>query len=112
MLNTNDKNKTDKNVNDKNATQDKSNTASTKGVDAGQIKIGMPVVCSKGGQFGVVDRVEGDSIKLNKDEKGVHHYIPVSSIVSIDDKVHANRPGEEMMRSWTTEAPSSKSKMA
>ncbi|MBK8170243.1 MAG: DUF2171 domain-containing protein [Sandaracinaceae bacterium] len=97
------------NTNDKNTTQDKSNKATTSGaVDKKQIKVGMPVVCSNDGQFGVVDRVEGDSIKLNKDDKGVHHYIPVSSIASVDDKVHANKPGEEMMRSWTTQAPGAK----
>ncbi len=35
-----------------------------------QIKEHMPVVCSNGGQFGTVDRVEGDTIKLTKDASG------------------------------------------
>ncbi len=42
-----------------------------------QISEHMPVVCSEGGQFGTVDRVEGGSIKLTKDQQGQHHSIPM-----------------------------------
>ena len=62
-----------------------------------------PVVCSDNGQFAVVDHMEGaNSIKLNKDAKGQHHYIPMSWVKSVDDKVHIDRPGEQAMREWTT----------
>ena len=53
------------------------------------IKPHMPVVCSNGGQFAVVDHLQGaTAIKLAKDSKGQHHYIPVSWVTRVDDQVH------------------------
>jgi hypothetical protein len=67
------------------------------------IKPHMPVVCSEGGQFAVVDHLQGaTSIKLAKDKSGQHHYIPVSWVTRVDDHVHIDRPGDEAMRQWTT----------
>ncbi|MBA3821905.1 MAG: DUF2171 domain-containing protein [Deltaproteobacteria bacterium] len=69
----------------------------------GLIKPNMPVVCSNDGQFAVVDHLEGtDLIKLNKDDKGTHHYIPLAWVSSVDDKVHVDRPGSQAMAEWTT----------
>lgn len=76
-------------------------------VSAQQIMPHMPVVCSEGGQFAVVDHVEGRSqIKLAKDDDGRHHYIPLEWVTYVDEKVHVDRPGKEAMRDWTTESPS------
>lgn len=70
------------------------------------IKPHMPVVCSNDGQFAVVDHLEGkDFIKLAKDKDGKHHYIPLTWVSSVDDKVHVDRPGEQAMREWSTEPP-------
>ena len=67
------------------------------------IKPHMPVVCSENGQFAVVDHVEGtDLVKLSKDKNGQHHYIPLTWITSVDDKVHVDRPGDQAMRDWST----------
>ena len=67
------------------------------------IKPHMPVVCSENGQFATVDHVEGtDMIKLTKDDKGQHHYIPLAWVTSVDDKVHVDRPGDQAMREWST----------
>jgi len=67
------------------------------------IKEAMPVVCSKDGQFAVVDHMEGsDTIKLAKDADGQHHYIPLTWVTSVDDKVHINRPGDQAMQEWWT----------
>ncbi len=67
------------------------------------IKPHMPVVCSEDGQFAVVDHVEGlDLIKLAKDKTGQHHYIPLTWVTSVDDKVHVDRPGDQAMREWAT----------
>jgi hypothetical protein len=67
------------------------------------IKPRMPVVCSNDGQFAVVDHLEGrDLIKLARDERGQHHYIPLAWVASVDDKVHIDRPGDQAMREWTT----------
>jgi hypothetical protein len=77
-----------------------------KPISPSQIKPQMKVVCSKDGQFGVVDHMQGPvTIKLNKDDKGVHHYIPLAWVTRVDDKVHADRPGEQVMREWSTEPP-------
>jgi hypothetical protein len=71
------------------------------------IKPHMPVVCSKDKQFATVDHIEGsNAIKLAKDDSGQHHFIPVSWVTSVDDKVHIDRPGAEAMRQWSTTAPS------
>jgi len=68
------------------------------------IKPNMPVVCSENGQFAVVDHLENGSIKLKKDKNGQHHFIPLSWVRNVDQKVHIDRPGEQAMREWTTSA--------
>jgi len=75
-------------------------------INSGTIKPHMPVVCSRNKQCATVDHVEGsDAIKLIKDASGEHHFIPMSWVTTVDDKVHVDRPGEQAMREWTT-APS------
>jgi hypothetical protein len=73
-------------------------------INTSSIKPEMPVVCSMDGQFATVDHLEGaNSIKLNKDENGEHHYIPLDWVVSTEDgKVKIDRPGEEAMQQWST----------
>jgi len=75
-------------------------------IKIGDIKPHMPVVCSEGGQFAVVDHVESDNrtIKLAKDDSGKHHFIPMAWVTSIDNAVHIDRPGQRAMREWTSEA--------
>ncbi len=74
-------------------------------IEASQIKPEMPVVCSQDGQFAVVDHMEGkDCIKLMKDEKGVHHFIPLAWVTKVDDKVHVDRPGDQATREWSKQA--------
>ena len=68
------------------------------------IKPHMPVVCSENGQFAIVDHVEGTNfIKLAKDKSGQHHFIPLTWVTAVDDKVHIDRPGDEAMKDWTTQ---------
>jgi hypothetical protein len=67
-----------------------------------QIQPHMPVVGSENRMLGKVDHVEGKSLKLTKDDKGQHHYIPLDWIKNVDDKVHVDRPGTEVMKQWTT----------
>ena len=70
------------------------------------IKPHMPVVCSKDKQFATVDHLEGqEAIKLTKDSGGQHHFIPLSWVTAVDDKVHVDRPGAQAMREWSTTAP-------
>lgn len=67
---------------------------------ADAIKPQMPVVCSEAGQFATVDHLEGDLVKLAKDKSGHHHYIPLSWVTEVDDKVHIDRPGHQAMQEW------------
>lgn len=70
----------------------------------GLIKPHMPVVCSEDGQFATVDHIEGtDQIKLSKDKSGKHHFIPLTWVTTVDDKVHIDRPGAQAMKEWKTE---------
>ncbi len=73
-------------------------------INAQEIKSEMPVVCSQDGQFGVVDHLDGkDAIKLKKDASGNHHFIPLKWVTKVDDKVHVDRPGNQVMKEWRTQ---------
>ncbi len=66
----------------------------------------MPVVSSENDQFATVDHVEGTTaIKLTKDDSGKHHYIPLTWVTSVDDKVHVDRPGTQAMQEWSSTPP-------
>jgi hypothetical protein len=70
------------------------------------VKPHMPVFCSEGGQFAVVDHVASDNrtIKLAKDATGTHHYIPYAWVTKVDNAVHIDRPGDQAKREWTSAA--------
>lgn len=58
-------------------------------VNLSQVKEHMEVVGSDGARIGMVDKVEGDRIKLTKDSSGAahgdhHHYIAAASVASIE----------------------------
>jgi hypothetical protein len=73
---------------------------------ASQIREHMPVVCSNGDQFATVDHLdENNTIKLTKDRSGQHHWIPVSWVTLVDDKVHVDRPGGQAMQQWMLSPP-------
>ena len=76
-------------------------------INSDQIKPEMPVVCSEDGQFAVVDHmVDENTIKLNKDKTGQHHYIPLSWVTSTEGgKVKVDRPGDQAMQEWSTTPP-------
>lgn len=67
----------------------------------------MPVVCSDGGRCGTVDRVEGNNIKLTKDDQGHHHWIPADWVTRIDQDVQVDRPIGQVRRDWSMSPPSS-----
>lgn len=74
-------------------------------INVDKIKPEMPVVCSENGQFAVVDHLDGkDSIKLKRDKTGKHHFIPTNWVTTVDDKVHIDRPGDQAIKEWRTEA--------
>ena len=57
-------------------------------LDLGQIQDHMPVIGSDGRDVGVVDKVEGDWIKLTKDDPQAgdegHRYVPLSTVAGLD----------------------------
>jgi len=66
----------------------------------------MEVVGSCGNVLGTVDRVEGNSIKLSKNDpkaNGMHHFIPSDWVDSVDDQVHLNKDCGEATRMWRPE---------
>ncbi|MBX7116736.1 MAG: DUF2171 domain-containing protein [Myxococcaceae bacterium] len=70
-------------------------------ISSNLIKPNLPVVGSDNVQCAVVDHMEDrDTIRLNKDEKGEHHFIPLAWVESVDDKVHLSRTGDEVKRQW------------
>lgn len=72
-------------------------------INAHDIKSGMPVVCGMdaNAQFGVVDGVEGQEIKLKRDASGKHHYFPLDWAREIvDGKVQVDRAAKDVMASW------------
>lgn len=61
---------------------------------------------SSGQHIGTVDRVEGDRIKLTKNDSpdGQHHYIPLAWVTSVEgNTVHLSKDAESAMREWTNE---------
>lgn len=68
----------------------------------GLIKPHMPVVGSDGRVIAAVDHVQGtDAIKLARDSEGRHHYIPLTWVSSVDDKVHIDRASDQAMTEWS-----------
>lgn len=72
------------------------------------IKEHMKVIASCGKTVGVVDRVEGDAIKLTKNDSpdGRHHFIPTSWVQNVDSHVHLTKNSMETEQNWKTDASS------
>jgi hypothetical protein len=71
-----------------------------------QIGERMEVIASCGKHVGQVDRVEGETIKLAKNDPaadGKHHFIPVEWVDNVDHQVHLKKNSEEVFKGWKTE---------
>lgn len=69
-----------------------------------KIREHMPVIASDGQHVGTVDHVNGDQIKLTKNDpaaQGKHHMIPTDWIDHIDEHVHLSKSSQEVMQDWT-----------
>jgi hypothetical protein len=62
----------------------------------------MEVFGSCGNKLGLVDGVEGSSIKLTKNDSpdGLHHYVPLSWVGRVDEHVHLTKNCGEAKREW------------
>ncbi len=64
----------------------------------------MEVVGSDGHHVGMVDRVEGDQIKLTRNDElagGQHHLLPMKLVETVEqNRVMLNRPARDAMTMW------------
>jgi len=68
----------------------------------------MEVIGSDGSHVGIVDHVEGQTIRLTRSDPaagGVHHWIPLEWVDLVDDVVHLSKPCDEATRRWQSAAP-------
>ncbi|QEH38426.1 hypothetical protein OJF2_70270 [Aquisphaera giovannonii] len=65
----------------------------------------MEVLASDGTKVGRVDHVQGDHIRLTKNDSpdGQHHLIPISWVAKVHDHIHLNRNHREVQAGWQTE---------
>ena len=77
--------------------------------DITAIKEHMEVVGSCGKHVGTVDHLDpGDTLKLTRKDPaadGQHHWIPVSWVASVGDKVTLNVDCGRAMKEWSETAP-------
>ena len=77
------------------------------GTNAG-IKDRMHVIAFCGKKVGVVDHVEGGTIKLTKNDSpdGQHHFIPVEWVERVDSHVYLKKNSKETEQNWKSDAAS------
>jgi hypothetical protein len=68
----------------------------------------MEVISSCGCTMGKVDHLEGNTIKLTKNDSpdGQHHFIPKDWVASVDNHVHLRKNAEETLQEWKQDAAS------
>jgi hypothetical protein len=69
-------------------------------IDTNQIKPHTQVVGADNQVIGKVDNIQGDQLKLTRDEKGQHHLIPLDWVSNVDDKVHVSKNADEVKKAW------------
>ena len=65
----------------------------------------MEVVCSEGRHVGTVDHLDGDEIKLTRKDSpdNRHHFIPLSLVESVDDRVHLSMNLDDVVQRWRSD---------
>jgi len=71
-----------------------------------EIQPHMEVISSCGCTMGKVDHLEGNAIKLTKNDSpdGKHHFIPTNWVESVDNHVHLKKNAEETLQEWKSDA--------
>ena len=84
----------------------KEKTGMGSSAESNGIKEHMDVIGSCGNKVGVVDHVEGRTIKLTRSDSpdGQHHFIPMDWVARVDSHVHLNRDCGAAKREWHTSA--------
>ena len=75
---------------------------------AKDVKERMDVIASCGKKVGVVDHIEGDTIKLTRKDSpdGEHHFIPTGWVDHVDSHVHLKKNSMETEGGWKSDAAS------
>lgn len=80
------------------------------GTDKGMagIQPHMSVVSSCGCTMGKVDHVDGNAIKLTKNDSpdGQHHFVPMGWVDHVDNHVHLKKNADETKAGWKSDAAS------
>lgn len=75
-------------------------------IDATQIQAHMEVVGNDNVHVGTVDHLEGENqIKLAKNDPasgGMHHYVSLDDVESVDGSVRLKYSSEDAKRMWAT----------
>lgn len=75
-------------------------------MDTKSIREHMTVVGSNEEPIGAVDHLDaGNTVKLTKDDEGIHHWIPLAWVARVDTEVHLDRPGELAKEEWSDSSP-------
>lgn len=75
-------------------------------LDSKQIREHMEIVGSDGQHVGTVDEINGNRIKLTKNDSaagGRHHFISIDSVDSVKDKIVLNQTAAQIRRQWEDE---------
>ena len=75
-------------------------------MDTTQIKEHMEVVGSDGEHVGIVDKLEGERLKLTHHDsqaEGKHHFLPVSAVANVDGFVTLSMTAAEAEMQWEEE---------
>jgi hypothetical protein len=74
-------------------------------VTRNDIKEHMRLVTKDGAAF-MVDHVDGEGIKLTKDDQGKHHWIPMDWVEKVDATAgQLSKTAQEIRQGWKSEAP-------
>lgn len=81
-------------------------SCSTERTGVAGIQERMDVIASCGKKVGVVDHIEGDTLKLTRKDSpdGQHHFIPVGWVDHVDNHVHLKKNSEETEQNWKPDA--------
>ena len=76
------------------------------GLGSQGVKEHMDVIASCGKKIGVVDHVEGQAIKLTRNDSpdGQHHFIPMDWVDHVDSHVHLKKNSMETEAGWKSDA--------
>lgn len=79
-----------------------------KDMGVASIRERMDVIASCGKKVGVVDHVEGNTLKLTRKDSpdGQHHFIPTGWVDHVDSHVHLKKNSEETEKNWKPDAAS------